>query len=39
MFCTIGVRMVLQSFVVALIHNPEYGETVASERSLDVPSV
>jgi hypothetical protein len=24
MSCTIGVRTVLQSLVVALIHNPEY---------------
>jgi hypothetical protein len=34
---TLGVRMVLQSLVVALSTTRNERQTVASERSLDVP--
>jgi hypothetical protein len=36
---TLGVLMVLQSLVVALSMTRKERQTVASERSLDVPSV
>jgi hypothetical protein len=36
---TLGVRMVLQSLVVDLSTSRNERQTVASEQSLDVPSV
>jgi hypothetical protein len=39
MSCTIGVRTVLQSLVVAPIHNPEYEGNGCLERPAGIPSV
>jgi hypothetical protein len=36
---TLGVRTVLQSLVVALIHNPEYEGNGCLERPVGIPSV